>query len=47
MTTVIRIFFAVALVASLVGGLAECQPCEDPSQLFCQRSVGADVNRAG
>jgi hypothetical protein len=46
--TVIRILFAVTLVITLLGGLLDdCQPCEDPSQLFCQRSASAELQRGG
>jgi len=45
MTSVIRILCSVALMASLAGGLLDCQPCEDPSQLFCERSASTSTSR--
>jgi hypothetical protein len=36
MTGILRVLFGAALVVTLGCGLFDCQPCEDPSQLFCQ-----------
>jgi len=35
MFVVIRFVFLVFFVASISAGANDCQPCEDPSQLFC------------
>ncbi len=31
-----QVLCAVGLLSLLTGGLENCQPCEDPSQIFCQ-----------
>lgn len=38
MTRLFRGVFALAVLLCLgAGAIEECQPCEDPSQLFCER----------
>jgi len=46
MFSLCRVLGSLALMICLAAGLLDdCQPCEDPSQLFCETSVSAPTSR--
>lgn len=45
MTKLLRRLFAATALLCLAAGPNWCQPCEDPSQLFCEHVQSAPVHK--